>query len=225
LTPEQLAGTPLGLRLAPLLSRRGESWVGLGTLSGIVDEAPIRRLVADSRDQVVYLDLPKESSKLVAGYRDEALRLGALATAIILLVLLVSLRQIRLVGRVAVPVAAAVLGTVAVLSLLGEQLSVFHVAALLMVIGIGIDYALFIVRTPAEHPRFAATAGSLVLCNLSTLLVFGLLASSSVPVLFAIGMTVFSGTLLSLVFSGTMVRRGAHCAQLPPGTSEPQVLR
>jgi predicted exporter len=162
---------------------------------------------------------------LVAGYRDEALRLSVLGTVIILLVLLASLRKVRLVVQVAIPVAAAMLGTVAVLSLLDQQLSVFHVAALLMVIGIGIDYALFIVRTPAEHPRFAATAGSLLLCNLSTLLVFGLLASSSVPVLFAIGMTVFSGTLLSLVFSATMVRRGTHCAQPPPGTPETQVLR
>jgi len=206
---DQLADTPLGLRLAPLLSQRGDAWVGLGTLSGIADEAPIRRLVADLGDQVVYLDLPRESSRLVADYRDEALRLSALATAIILLVLLASLRQVRLVGRVATPVAAAVLGTVAVLCLLEQQLSVFHVAALLMVIGIGIDYALFVVRTPAEHPRFNATAGSLLLCNLSTLLVFGLLASSSVPVLFAIGVTVSSGTLLSFVLSATMLSSGA----------------
>ena len=208
LTPDQLADTPLGLRLSPLLSRRGHTWVGLVTLSAIVDEAPILRLVANAGDQVVYLDLPKESSALVAGYRDEALRLGSLATAIIVLILLASLRRARLVVRVMAPVAAAVLGTVVVLSLLNQQLSVFHVAALLMVIGIGIDYALFIVRTPDDHPGFAATAGSLLLCNLSTLLVFGLLACSRVPVLFAIGMTVFSGTVLSLVFSATMVRSG-----------------
>jgi predicted exporter len=90
--------------------------------------------------------------------------------------------------------------------LLGQQLSLFHIAALLLVMGIGIDYALFIARTPTDDPRFAATAGSLLLCNLSTLLVFGLLATSGLPVLFAIGMTVSVGTLLSLAFSAMMVR-------------------
>jgi predicted exporter len=215
LTPDEIAKTPLGLRLSSLLGQRGDAWVGLGSLSGIKDEAPLRRLVADSGEGVFYLDLPKESSQLVADYRDETLRLSALAAAIILLVLFASLGEVRLLARVAAPVAAAVLGTVAVLSLLGQQLSVFHIAALLMVIGIGIDYALFIVRTPANHPRFPSTAGSLLLCNLSTLLVFGLLACSSVPVLFAIGITVFSGTLLSLVFSAAMVRSEAPDARRP----------
>ncbi len=143
---------------------------------------------------------------MVAGYREEALRLSALGALLIVLVLAAVLRDLRLTARVVSPVAAAVLGSAAVLSLLGQQLSLFHIAALLLVMGIGIDYAVFIVRTPVNHPRFAATAGSLLLCNLSTLLVFGLLATSELPVLFAIGMTVAVGTLLSLAFSAMMVR-------------------
>ena len=49
LTPQHLAGTPLGLRLSPLLSRRGEGWVGVATLSGIRDEAAIEQLAAARR--------------------------------------------------------------------------------------------------------------------------------------------------------------------------------
>ena len=40
--------------------------------------------------------------------------------------------------------------------------------------------------------------------------VFGLLASTSLPVLQAIGLTVSLGTLLSLILSATMVHNGAR---------------
>ena len=219
LTPQQLAGTPLGLRMAPLLSRRGEAWVGVIALAGIRDPAAIQRLAKAAGERVTYLNLAEESARMVAGYRDEALGLSALGAMLILLVLAVALRDLRLTARVLSPVAAAVLGTAAVLSLAGQQLSLFHIAALLLVMGIGIDYALFIARTPSEDPRFAATAGSLLLCNLSTLMVFGLLASSSLPVLSTIGMTVAVGTLLSLAFSAMMVRTAVETGVRAPITS------
>lgn len=205
LTLKQLAGTPLGLRLSQFLSQRGERWIGVATLSEIGDEAAIKRIAADAGEDVYYLNLSEESARMVAGYRDEALKLSAFGVVLILLVLAVALRDLHLTVRVVTPVAAAVLGSAAILSLMGQQLSLFHIAALLLVMGLGIDYALFVVRTPSNNPRFAATAGSLLLCNLSTLMVFGLLATSRLPVLFAIGMTVAVGTVLSLIFSVMMV--------------------
>lgn len=209
LTPEEAQNTPLGARLQSLLTRRGDIWIGRIMLSGIDDEQAIRDIAGRYPANVSYLDLARESAQLVAAYRDEALRIALMAFAIILLTLLFSLRSVRLTLRTLTPVAAAVLGATALLCWLGQALSVFHLAALLLVIGIGIDYALFVARTPLDSPRFAATAGSLLLCSLSTLLVFGLLALSNIPVLFALGVTVFCGTLLSLLFSAMMVRAEA----------------
>ncbi|MFC7543334.1 hypothetical protein ACFQU2_33030 [Siccirubricoccus deserti] len=44
----------------------------------------------------------------------------------------------------AAPIGGAVLITLAVLTLLGEALSLFHLAALLLLAGLAIDYALFL---------------------------------------------------------------------------------
>ena len=209
LTPGQLQETPLGLRVDTILGQHGDTWVGLATLSGIRNASAIEQLAAAAGEGVTYLDLALESSRLVADYRNESLRLSALGAVAILLVLSIALRDPRLIARVTAPVLAAVLGSAAILSISGQQLSVFHIAALLLVLGIGTDYGLFIALTPADSPRFAATAASLLACALTTLLVFGLLAASSVPVLSAIGLTVFSGTLLSLLLSAAMVHTQA----------------
>ena len=178
------------------------------SLLGVSDEGAIEKFTKSVGNGVIYLDLEQEASQLVANYRNEALFLSLFGVAVIVLTLFLSLRSFRLLGRVASPVAAAVLCTATILVLYGEQLSLFHIAALLLVMGIGIDYALFIALTPTSSHRFNATAGALLLCSLSTLLVFGLLNVSSAPVLHSIGLTVFFGSLLSLIFSAMMVHSG-----------------
>jgi predicted exporter len=58
-----------------------------------------------------------------------------------------------------------------------------------------------------------ATMRSLLICNVSTLLVFGLLALSDVPVLHSIGLTVTLGGLGALIFSFMMVHDNANCTE------------
>lgn len=108
--------------------------------------------------------------------------------------------------RIILPVITAVFTTVALLSLSGLALSLFHIAALLLVLGLGLDYSLFINRTGLKNPLFSSTALSLLVCNLSTVMVFALLANSSVPILSAMGITVLLGSVLSLVFSSLMIQ-------------------
>jgi predicted exporter len=205
LTPAMLADTPLGARLGMLLSRHGDTWVALATLSGLRSAAAVEQL-AKSIDGVSFVDLARDSARLVRNYRDQALRAALWGAALIVLVLGLALRRLRLVLRVVSPLLATVLGSAALLALAGQQLSLFHLVSLLLVLGIGTDYALFVALTPRENPAFPATVGSLFLCALSTLLVFGLLAVSGVPVLAAIGLTVFTGTVLSLLLSVAMLR-------------------
>jgi predicted exporter len=91
--------------------------------------------------------------------------------------------------------------TAATLSLLGEPLSLFHLASLLLVLGIGLDYGLFFDRCQNQGGDCTRTTGALLICCSTTLLVFGLLAASPLPVLHAIGLTVSLGVVTTLLFT------------------------
>ncbi len=212
LTPlslEALQGTPFQVRLDNLLSQRGDSWRGFIPLRGVNDANAIQELARHQGDAVSYLDLSTDASSLVSDYRDEALYLAGLGIIGALLVLMQQL-PLRRVWRVATPVAAAILMTAALLFWLGHPLSLFHIIALLLVMGIGLDYALFIERTQYSSNYFRATAHALLICNVTTLIVFGILAFTAIPVLQAIGQTVTIGALFSLLFSATMVHNISH---------------
>ena len=120
------------------------------------------------------------------------------------LVLLVGLRDLITVLRVMLPIGSALVVMAALLHALGERFSLFHLASFLLVIGLGLDYALFFNRrhgTPTERGR---TVFGLVVCSTTTISVFGVLALSQIPVLRAIGMTTALGSLACLAFAALL---------------------
>jgi predicted exporter len=81
-------------------------------------------------------------------------------------------------------------------------LTLLHLVGFLLVVAVGSNYALFFERAGgAPAPRVLA---SIALANATTVIGFGVLATSSVPVLRAIGATVALGTLLALAFAALL---------------------
>lgn len=200
LGPEQLHDDVAGAALQGLLFAGGDGWHGLVPLTGIGDYDALKAAV-ETLPGARLLDLKQASSQLMAAWRDRALVLLAIGAGVILLMLRAGTGSVPQALRVALPVAAAVLLTVAVLLLLGEKLSLFHLASLLLVTGIALDYSLFFhapTRDPDQHQR---SLRAIVLCAVTTLLVFGVLALARTPVLHAIGLTVAIGTVAGLVYT------------------------
>ena len=112
--------------------------------------------------------------------------------------------------QVAAPLAAAVIVTTAILTVGPHQLSVFNLFGLLLVVAIGSNYTLFFESEDLGSARGPRIITSLVLANLCTVLAFGILSFSGIPVMHGIGMTVAIGTALSLVFGALLARPGAH---------------
>ena len=201
LTAELLAGTITGMRLNSLLRHDEGGWYALITLGGIHDQSAIARIAADVGAR--YIDIPQQASQLVEHYRDDALARVGVGMVMILLILAISLRGGRRLLHVALPVFTAIAVTTALLTLLGERLSLFHLASLLLVLGVGLDYGLFFDRCRSEGRGCGKTTGALLICSSTTLLVFGLLALSPLPVLHAIGLTVSLGVVSTLLLTLT----------------------
>ena len=117
------------------------------------------------------------------------LGIGAVAAVSVLLVLL---PRGRLGFRIALTTAAALSLTAAVSHVVLGGLGVFQIAALTLVMGIGIDYGLFLRGADREREHRAAEV-SVLLCAGSTIIAFGAMAFSPVQVLHQIGVTVSLG--------------------------------
>jgi predicted exporter len=113
----------------------------------------------------------------------------------------IALRQPRRVARVLLPMALTTLIILAVLRGMGVELNLFHLVALILAAGLGLDYALFFDHAGEDRADQLRTLHALIVCSLMTLLVFSLLAFSSIPVLRAIGTTVALGVFANFVLA------------------------
>ncbi len=137
--------------------------------------------------------------------------LAALAVAALLLAATVwiALRTPRRALRVLLPMALTTLLILAILRGCGVELTLFHLVALILAAGLGLDYALFFDHAGVDHADQLRTLHALIVCSLMTLLVFSLLAMSSIPVLRAIGVTVTIGVLSNFVLALLVARDDA----------------
>jgi predicted exporter len=207
LTPADLAGTPLQASVAGLLLAQPSHATALVSLTGLRDPAAVATTAAANGARL--LDLKEASESLVAAYRERVLL--ALAAAVVLLALTVwiALRSPPRVVRVLLPMALTTLLIVAVLRAFGVELNLFHLVALILAAGLGLDYALFFDHAGDDRADQLRTLHALIVCSLMTLLVFSLLALSSIPVLRAIGVTVALGVLSNFALALLVSRRAA----------------
>ncbi len=198
-------GTSLKLKLDSLLFMHEGHWVAVLPLRGVGDRQKFQALLAPwSEQEVRYLDLKEESNRMVSLYRNETLRLLGWGTLSIGLVLLIGLRAPAIVLRVMIPIGSAIVVVAAALHAFGERFSLFHIASFLLVIGLGLDYALFFNRRHGTRSERGRTVYGLLVCSTTTILVFGVLALSHIPVLRAIGLTTALGSLACLLFAAVL---------------------
>ena len=145
LTPEAFIDSPLESWLDSHLVHINSQWVSLISLSHPQPEELAARL-DDWNVEVELIDLQKSSQTLVGEYRTGALKSIAFACLAIILLLLVEQRQPRRLAWLALTVIAALSVTTSIVAGLHGSLTIVHLVALLLVIGLGIDYALFLSR-------------------------------------------------------------------------------
>jgi predicted exporter len=206
LSPADLPEATLRARLEPLLIQAEDGIKALILLRGVRNPAELQRAVDETGTTGVrYLDIKQSAQDLMDGYRAETLRWVSVGGVLALALLIATLRAARAVAMVAAPVVLSVLVTTAVMAQVAGGLSIFHLLGLLMVAGLGIDYAVFLQEKEGEGVRAVA------LCAATSIAVFALLATASVPILSQIGWTVAVGSLLSfalgLVFAAPTAER------------------
>ena len=204
LVPADLAGTPLAASTEGLLLQREGHATALVALSGLRDPEAVARIAQAHGAQL--LNLKQASESLVAEYRERVLWALALASVLLAAAVWFALRSPRRVLRVLAPMALTTLLILAVLRGFGVELNLFHLVSLILAAGLGLDYALFFDHAGDDRAEQLRTLHAVIVCSLTTLLVFALLATSSIPVLRAIGGTVALGVAFNFVLALLIVR-------------------
>jgi predicted exporter len=96
------------------------------------------------------------------------------------------------------PTLLAIALDMGVLGYLGSSLTLFNLMGLMLVLGVGVNYAVFLREGGV---RAAATLAGVLLSAGTTLLSFGLLAFSSMPALSGFGLTLLLGIGFSVLLA------------------------
>lgn len=206
LSAERFAQSPFGARLASMLVQREDGWLGLATLSGVHDAAALAAFAESTAGRAHLLDLKAASESLVVAYRERILGALALALGLLAATVVVALRSVSRAWHVLAPMSLATVLVFVVERAAGISLSLFHLVALTLAAGLGLHYALFFERPVADAAEARRTLHATLVCVVSALLVFGLQACSSLPVLRAIGLTVALGVGFHFGLSVLMAR-------------------
>lgn len=170
-------------------------------LNGINDYAAL----ASIRDLpgVQFVDPVRDLSAVFGDYRQQAQWLALSATLVLAIVLAWRYGWRALPGMLG-PVLLSLASTLLLLQLCGVMINLFSIMALFLILGIGVDYAIFYRESYAGD---SSVAVAVCLCMITTALSFGLLGLSQTPVIRSFGLTVLFGVITSFIFS-TLLTHG-----------------
>ena len=208
-TPEDWIEAGLGARVTPyLLSSEAGRVVTVVRLSGVAPEH-LPALSAVSLPNVQFVNLTAVMTGEMNRYRTRIFE--GLAAGLAILTLALSLRMGRHTWRAILPPVLGIAAALAVLGHAGQPVTLFTALALVLLLGLGVDYGIFLYHQPDQPRAFAAV----LLSGLTSLASFGLLALSTTPALFSFGATVGTGLFVILV-TAPLIRRRSDTVQ--PGT-------
>lgn len=146
------------------------------------------------------------SSGIAASIEGDFLRFLILAVSMVLALLLVMFRNAKELVLASAPPVFGVVFMLAVMALLGYSLNLFNIVAAVFVLGLGVDYGIFMVYRMREECD-GATERAVFVSGLTTLAGFGALILARHPALQSIGLTVTLGISGALVAALVVVPR------------------
>ncbi len=181
-----------------LLTQQKDGVVGKILLRQVADKDSVRTWA--HAQGLVWFDQREFVAQSVGALRTQLLQVLAAFLVVMLLVLwavkaqsLSWKRAFTPACSLLMPVVLGLVFTYAILLALGQVLTVFHLLASLLLIGIGLDYSLF--AQSARNDKQPEYLRSVHAALLTTLLSFGFLLLTPIPILVAIGQVMVVGVL------------------------------
>ena len=151
-------------------------------------------------DNTLHFDMVKNAKEVLEGQRVSASQLLLVAYFLIGILLFIRYRQVSAIFTLLVPLCSTA-ALITVLFLLGNVFSLFHVMALFLVLGLGMDYSIFTFEMRGREATRVTTQHAILISAITSLISFGLLGLSSIPVAQSFGIVLFLGNIFNLLFA------------------------
>ncbi len=195
-----ISSTPLAAVLRQGLFQQGKLWISVVRISGISSNAELDNWL-DLHPQVKesHVALRQATEQLLIDYRISTFERFMAVSILLVLIIFLWSRSISRTLWVLLPVSIGVLGGFSVPLLIGNAINVFHLLALLLVLGMGLDYSLFFNRAEGNAVERRSCVHAISISSMTTSAAFLMLAISPVPVMAAMGQTVAAGGFMCFI--------------------------
>jgi len=164
---------------------------------------PVINLIRNNPDTLV-VSRNAFSQEISDSVLKEIVRLSILAALLVLILTIVLLKDIKLTLISLVSVASAIISIAGVFAFLNKPINVAVIISSMMVIGLSIDYGVFMLYS-FKHELNTGTVKAIWVSALTTLIgAFSLLFAKH-PVLFSVGLTLVSGLASGYICSQTVI--------------------
>lgn len=175
-------------------------------LSKNIDTHKLSKIITNT--QGVYLvDKVGEINNVFKHYRN---MLTSVVVGIFLMIFIIMIFRYSFRKAIFYIVAPSIacLASIAVLGLFNIPLTLFSILALMIILGIGMDYVIFLAES--KDKKFSATMLALSLSAITTILSFGLLSLSTTPAVHYFGITVLVGISVSFLLSPIVIKVNSY---------------
>ena len=152
--------------------------------------------LTDKLPNAHYFNSVEQAQKSLADQRISASKLLIVAYVLILLLIIIRYRKLSALKILLVPMCATAM-LIIIFALLNIPFNLFHVMALFLVLGLGMDYGIFAYELQDGN----VTQQAILISAVTSLLSFGLLGLSSIPVAQSFGTILFLGNSFNLIAS------------------------
>lgn len=200
LSPEKLLNGPLQPMLATMLrtlpglddTEHGKRFMALTTVA--INTGNLQQLISlgDNDPAVTVIANSKWRGEVERLLRKDIALLSLLAGSAIVLLVSIQFRKIDATLAVLAPVLSALAAMSVFCWLTNGELNMMHVIMGIMVIGLSVDYGIFVVCSRHDN-HVTSSAIAVSICAASSLIGFGVLAFAGHPALHSLGITVLVG--------------------------------
>ena len=195
-----MMSTPMADNLMQGLFKHDDQWISTIRISGVQSNVALYNwldLHPDVKES--HVEIKRATEHLLVEYRSSTFERFLGVVVLLAAIILIWSRNIKRTIWILLPVSIGILTGFAVPLLTGAGINVFHLLALLLVLGMGLDYSLFFNRTDGDELEKKQRTHAISISALTTSAAFSVLAFSSVPVMVSMGQTVATGVLMCFV--------------------------
>lgn len=171
------------------------TYLSIISLYGIHDINAVKSMSLP--DNVMFIDYVDDISNILKQYREQSSLLIIFAYILIFSLLCFRYGWYKAIFVFAPPLLAA-LSALGIALSIGIKINYFNSLAVILILGIGIDYSLFYAE---QKSRAEYTMLAVLLSAITTILAFGLLALSNTPALHSFGVIVLCGISVAFILS------------------------